>query len=91
MRQIVPRLPPAIDGVGDYALSLARQLRLDYGLDTHFTIGYPTWPQTEQVEGFQTAKLTTCSTEALLNQLDPKYPVSLHYVGYSYAKKGCPI
>lgn len=25
--QIVPRLPPAIDGVGDYALNLARQLR----------------------------------------------------------------
>jgi hypothetical protein len=37
--QIVPRLHPRIDGVGDYALSLARQLRHDYGIDTHFIIG----------------------------------------------------
>jgi hypothetical protein len=39
IHQIIPRLPPAIDGVGDYALSLARQLRHDYDIDTHFIIG----------------------------------------------------
>ena len=30
---IVPRLPPAIDGVGDYTLNLARQLRKDFNMD----------------------------------------------------------
>jgi hypothetical protein len=89
--QIVPRLPPAIDGVGDYALSLARQLRLDYGIDTHFIIGDPTWPEMEQIEGFQTTKLATRSTKALHDRLNPDQSVLLHYVGYGYAKRGCPI
>jgi len=38
---IVPRLPE-IDG-GDYALSLARQLRLDFGIEMHFIVYDPTW------------------------------------------------
>ncbi len=40
---IVPRLPPAIDDVGDYALNLARQLRKDFNVPTHFIVGNPTW------------------------------------------------
>jgi hypothetical protein len=34
---IVTNLPPAIDGVGDYALHLARQLRQDHNIYTCFT------------------------------------------------------
>ena len=89
--QIVPRLPPAIDGVGDYALNLAHQLRVDYDLDTQFLIGDPAWSGTEQLEGFQTTKLITRSTEALLNQLAQMHLILLHYVGYGYAKRGCPV
>ena len=36
--QIVPRLPPAIDGVGDYAFILARQLRVAHGIQTRFVV-----------------------------------------------------
>jgi hypothetical protein len=34
--QIVPRKPGALDGVGDYALRLAQQLRVDRGIETRF-------------------------------------------------------
>jgi hypothetical protein len=31
---IVPRLPPLADGVGDYALSTARALKQQFGIET---------------------------------------------------------
>jgi hypothetical protein len=34
--QIVPRLPPAIDGVGDYSFLLAQELRKEHGVQTTF-------------------------------------------------------
>lgn len=90
---IVPRLPPAIDGVGDYAFHLARQLRIDRGIDTHFIIGDPTWSGVSQLDGFHVTKVAARSTTTLLSQLaqaHPKSPILLHYVGYGYAKRGCP-
>lgn len=41
--QIVPQLPPAINGLGDYALNLARQLRQDFAIETHFVVGDHSW------------------------------------------------
>lgn len=90
---IVPRLPSAIDGVGDYALNLARQLRLDRGIDTHFIIGDPSWSGADRIDGFPISKLATRSSVALLNQLaqtSATTAILLHYVGYGYAKRGCP-
>jgi len=90
---IVPRLPPVVDGVGDYAFNLACQLRLDYNINTHFLIGDPAWSGNNQLEGFQTTKLASRSAEALFKQLAktlPNSPILLHYVGYGYANRGCP-
>jgi hypothetical protein len=53
--QIVPRLPPAIDGVGDYALNLARQLRQDFSIHTHFLVCDPNWNGKTELEGFSCA------------------------------------
>lgn len=36
--QIVSRLPPAVDGVGDYAFLLAMQLRKEYDIQTTFVV-----------------------------------------------------
>jgi hypothetical protein len=41
--QIVSRLPPAIDGVGDYAFLLAQQLRKAQGINTRFVVCDPNW------------------------------------------------
>lgn len=92
--QIVPRIPPAVDGVGDYALNLARQLRLDFGVDTCFLVGDPTWLGPSEIEGFQVTKLSSRTTKSFavcLAEISHESPILLHYVGYGYAKRGCPI
>ena len=49
--QIVPRLPPSVDGLGDYALSLAFQMRQDFGIETHFIVGDQKWVGDAHIEG----------------------------------------
>lgn len=89
---IVTQLPPSIDGVGDYALNLARQLRKDFNIQTKFIVGNPTWDGAAEIDGFPVSKIQEQSSEALLSALkeDSSAPVLLHYVGYGYAKRGCP-
>jgi hypothetical protein len=87
---IVPNLPPAIDGIGDYGLNLARQLYQDFGWKTRFIVGSPDW-QGEQEEFFQVTPVTTRSQDALLKLLPaPAATVLLHYAGHGYAPRGCP-
>jgi hypothetical protein len=95
---IVPRLKPAIDGVGDYALNLARQLRKDFNIQTRFIVGDPTWHGAEEIEGFPVSKVRDRSPTPLLSllsgnddKLPTNAPILLHYVGYGYAKRGCPV
>ncbi len=91
--QVVPKLPPAIDGIGDYALNLARQLRKKFGMETHFVVGDPTWEGGREIEGFPVNTIPMHSPSAVLSALldDRSSPVLLHYVGYGYALRGCPF
>jgi hypothetical protein len=81
--------------VGDYALNLSRQLRQDFGIETHFLVGDSTWTGATHMEGFPISKVTEHSATALLSLLpsnpQPIATVFLHYVGYGYAKRGCPV
>ena len=90
---IVPRLPKAIDGVGDYALNLARQLRKDFNIQTQFIVGNPEWKGELEIEGFSVSQVIDSNSNQLTALLegDRTSPVLLHYVGYGYAKRGCPI
>jgi hypothetical protein len=91
--QIVPQLPPVINGVGDYALNLARQLRQDFGIDTQFIVGDRSWKGETTIEGFSIRSLEDFSSQSLLSLLSEIFTTNilLHYVGYGYAKRGCPI
>jgi hypothetical protein len=93
--QVVPTLPPAIDGLGDYALNLARQLRREFNKETHFVVSDPNWEGEREIEGFPISALARRSGAAVLSSLnDIDYSpasVLLHYVGYGYAKRGCPV
>jgi hypothetical protein len=90
---IVPRLPPAINGVGDYALNLARQLRQDFNIQTHFVVGSTNWNGAAEIDGFPVSQVSDRSPDALLTLLSSNCssPILLHYVGYGYAKRGCPV
>lgn len=90
---IVPRLPPVIDGVGDYALGLARGLRKDFQVETRFVVTDGAWDEGESVEGFGVSRLGERSVDELLGALprEAHAAVLLHYGGYAYAKRGCPV
>jgi hypothetical protein len=91
---IVPRLPKAVDGVGDYAFNLARQLRKELGIETHFIVGDPTWTGSDRIEGFSVSRVNSQSAATLLSLLPGEKAstsVLLHYVHYGYAKRGCPF
>src|SRR5438477_1557297 len=91
--QIVPRLPPAIDGLGDYAFYLAKQLRDDYEIDSHFIVGNPQWKNEQAIE-FPAQRVGERSSACLREILQSSKSISsvlLHYVGYGYAKRGCPF
>lgn len=90
--QIVPRLPPTIDGLGDYALNLARQLCQDHNIQTHFIVCDRAWSGENTIEGFPISQLSASSAKNLSSLLSKKQArtVLLHYVGYGYAKRGCP-
>jgi hypothetical protein len=93
--QIVPQLSPSPNGVGDYGLALARQLHKDYGLTTCFIVGDPDWDGPTALEGFLIKKVVSRSADALNSVLTDTISdvdsLLLHYVGYGYAKRGCPI
>jgi hypothetical protein len=82
--QIVPRVPGGIDGVGDYALTLAAKLRDRFGCATVFVSPDARSPST--VRGFEV--LPVDQLAAASQQADR---VILHYVNYGYQKRGVPF
>ena len=92
---IIPRLPPVVEGVGDYALCLARLLRNNVGITTRFIVTDPAWTGAGEVEGFEVSRMTSHSVDELLNLLaedsSTGEQVLLHYEGYGYAQRGCPV
>lgn len=91
--QIVPSFRPKINGVGDYAYLLARQLRAAHRIDSQFLVCDPLWSGGHQFDGFEIRKLTARRDEDLIGSLSmgtmPRIAL-LHYVGYGYQKRGCP-
>ena len=92
--QIVPNLPPAIDGIGDYALQLARRLRDQHQIPSVFIIGDPQWSGADLIEDFPVARVKARSTDVLrdlLTHFDDCNRILLHYVGYGYQDRGIPL
>ena len=98
--QLVPILPPALSGVGDYAWLLARELRDAQDVPTRFLVGDPQWNGNEAaVAPFPARAVPARTAPALGRALDAAEEsggglpgaVLLHYVGYGYAHRGCPF
>jgi Glycosyl transferase 4-like domain len=91
--QIVPELPPAVGGVGDYASLLAKELsRL--GIRTTFVVPErQRQAQPERPPDLPEASPVWPRPEALAHRLDALCPdaVLVHYSGYGYAKRGAPV
>lgn len=90
---IVPRFFPLVDGIGDYALGHARSLRDYCGVDTCFIVADPEWQGATRVEGFEVTHLSRRVSNNLMHILPEgcDSTVVLHYGGYGYARRGCPV
>jgi hypothetical protein len=85
--QIVPHLPGTFDGVGDYALSLARALSADHGVTTTFLVAGKA--SVTSREGYAViAGLDPGASGALAQKCEH---VILHYVNYGYQARGVPF
>ncbi|AFY59958.1 hypothetical protein [Synechococcus sp. PCC 6312] len=92
--QIIPDLPPSVNGLGDYALNLARPLYNDYNILTEFAVGNPSWKNADKpgyVENFKATPVQSRKADALVELIKGHEVIILHYVGYGYAKRGCPF
>jgi hypothetical protein len=88
--QIVPRVPGGLDGVGDYALTIAKKLRHQFGYETIFAskrVEREPGSTSPSVAGFDVLSL-----DRLLDEPEQKYEhVLLHYVNYGFQKRGVPF
>lgn len=82
--QIVPKSPGGLDGVGDYALGIARVLREKFRCDTVFAAFNA--KSSEVAGGFKLVPLSSLPEDA------SKYDrILLHYVNYGFQKRGVPL
>jgi hypothetical protein len=82
--QIVPRSPGAVDGVGDYALTIAKKLRQNFGCDSVFAT-FEAETKNERME-FQCLPL-----DDLPQSNNAFSRILLHYVNYGFQKRGVPF
>jgi hypothetical protein len=85
--QVLPHLPGSNDGVGDYALNLARQLSALHGLRTTFVVAAGS--SVREKEGFPVIS----GLPAALPPVSADLPahVILHYANYGYQPRGVPF
>lgn len=92
--QILPFRSLQSDGVGDYAAIIARQLRGDHRIDSHFIVARPDEGTPRVDDGFATSALLKPDRESLLAELAERpSPTALmiHVSGYGYARYGAPF
>jgi len=91
--QIVPRLAPSIGGVGDYASLLARSLRDEHEIQSSFLVGDPAWRGPARLDRLSVERIDDPQAHQLERHLEKLSAdlVLLHYVGYGYQKRGCPV
>jgi hypothetical protein len=85
--QIVPHLPGTFDGVGDYALNLAKALSADHGITTIFAVAGKTSATSK--DGYTVISGLNRDTSAELAEKCEH--VILHYVNYGYQARGIPF
>jgi hypothetical protein len=83
--QIIPQLPGTYDGVGDYALTLARSLQRDYQLNTTFLVANRT--SATEKENFSIISGLDSLRDAIMND----QRIILHYANYGYQNRGVPF
>lgn len=85
--QVLPRSPGTFDGVGDYALALARGLRHRHNIDSVF-VACETQAKNE-IDSFRIFPLQEFSRARTAHETCDG--IILHYVNYGFQKRGVPV
>lgn len=97
--QIVPSLPPRLEGVGSYALALGETLRHANGPATSFAVADPQWRGSPASSPIHATAIPARRAAALSDALDElarqaggegPCPLLIHYSNYGYHPRGCP-
>ena len=94
--QIVPRLTPDVDGVGDYALQLANQLLDRHSILSDFLVFRPNPKLQSHIGSFPVHRLETHTVQGLLNQVPKNIStIFLQYLSVGQTRcadvvGGCP-
>jgi hypothetical protein len=93
--QILPRLPPAVCGVGDYALNLASALKHHHQVETQFLCAGTASPKPAPEILFPSERLPALSAQSLSDWLirhrSDFDAILLHISIYGYHKRGLPF
>jgi hypothetical protein len=68
--QLVPGLAPALNGVGDFSLTVAKALREGFGITTHFVVCSPSWAGPAEIDGFAASAAPRRDAHALASVLE---------------------
>ncbi|MEM7795040.1 MAG: hypothetical protein AAF579_11405 [Cyanobacteria bacterium P01_C01_bin.118] len=83
--QIVPRMTPDVDGVGDYALQLAHGLRDRNQIISDFLVFRPSRRLQPQVDGFAVHRLDSHTVQGLADQVPENVStIFLQYSNYPF-------
>lgn len=83
--QIVPRMFPDVDGVGDYALKLARGLCDRNQIHSDFLVFRPSPQLQPQVDGFEVHRLDHHTVQGLVDQVPENIStIFIQYSNYPY-------
>ncbi|MGD1867440.1 MAG: hypothetical protein ACFB0D_23055 [Phormidesmis sp.] len=83
--QIVPRIAPDMDGVGEYAMRLSQQLKSDHHIDSEFLVVRPSDQTQPMLNGFTVHRFTQHTVRDFLTTVAADISaVVLQYSNYPY-------
>jgi hypothetical protein len=92
---ILPRVPPAVCGIGDYAWLLAQALQNEHDIHSSFLSAGTNWAEPEGDLEFPVFRLPDLNTQALVEFVETRkqefQAVVLHMSPYGYQKRAVPI
>lgn len=93
--QILPRVPPAVCGIGDYAWGIAQRLRDEHAVQSSFLSAGTNWTKPEGDSEFPVFRLPELNAKALVEFVVARkqefQAVVLHMSPYGYQKRAVPI
>lgn len=92
---LLPRVPPAVCGIGDYAWGIARGLRDEHDIHSQFLSAGTSWTAPQGEVEFPVFRLSALTAEALVDFVRARSgawdAIILHLSPYGFQQRGVPL